>query len=458
MKELQHGSFLPESILKKSARFVAKKVVPLSVTTSLILAACGGEKTRNTQELENKESGYALPFPKGETWFLTTGPHGDGYSNGVRYAIDIAPPELGRLNGQCPTDGSRLVIDNRVVTASASGEVIAKGDDKNKNDLHHSEVRIKDKNGLTEIYIHLDNTKVKVGDKVKQGDPLGNPSCEYPPQGKNTGPHVHVGLMKDGQAIPIDGVEIGGWTIHNGVDGKDGTMTKDGEKTRTADIGRYGENSAGIRNDLPNSSNKAVVAGPKDPILPISATVKEAPKSTSSQSEGRISISKNPEDLYHTLASDSLKNGLPSGMSVIGNPTAVNPSEIHNNMAKMFGGDLQPFSGGTIFIQIDDERSNLVKGHGYPNVLLTLSVFTSSQDAQDAYNKNATQNEQTRAIKNFPYVAVIQGPTYSMYSGTAYIENVLVNFTIVGNDMKAAEQRTIDLMRAMPKVLRDAGN
>lgn len=79
--------------------------------------------------------------------------------------------------------------------------------------------------------------------------------------------------MKDGQPIPIDGVVVGGWTIHNGVDGKDGTMTKPGEKTRIADIGRYGENSTGIRNDLPNNPNKVAVASPKDPIPPISATI-----------------------------------------------------------------------------------------------------------------------------------------------------------------------------------------
>lgn len=288
MKELSRGSFLPESILKKSSRFVTRKVIPFAATASLIFASCGGEKN-NTQELKNNESsGYSLPFPEGETWFLTTGPHADGYSNGIKYAIDIAPPELGRLNGNCPTDGSRLSIGNRVVTASASGEVIAKGDDKNRNDLHHSEIRIKDKNGLTQVYIHLDKTKVKLGNKVSQGDPLGNPSCEYPPGGANTGPHVHVGLMKDGQAIPIDGVEIGGWTIHNGVDDKDGTMTKDGEKTRTADVGRFGENSTGIRNDLPNKSNKAVVAGPKDPIPQISGQINEKPVSPTATSERPI--------------------------------------------------------------------------------------------------------------------------------------------------------------------------
>jgi len=245
----------------------AIRLAPFPIT-GLVALACSGGGNKNTvtnaRELEKQESGYALPFPEGETWFLTTGPHGDGWSRGTKYAIDIAPPE----GGFCPADGRKFTIDNRVVTASASGEVIIKGDDKNRSDPHHSEIRIKDKSGLTQVYIHVDNTKVKLGDKVKQGNPLGNPSCEFPPGGRNTGPHVHVGLMKDGVAIPINRVKIGGWTIH-----ENGTMTKEGEETRTADIGRYGENSAGIRNDLPNNSNRAVVAGPKDPIPPITGQI-----------------------------------------------------------------------------------------------------------------------------------------------------------------------------------------
>jgi len=238
-------------------RLPAKFAIPGSVATVLLIGACsGGEK--NTQELENKESGYALPFPKGETWFLTGGPHADGLSNGIRYAIDIAPPE----EGPCPTDGSRLVIENRVVTASASGEVIVAGDDKNRSDPSHSMVKVKDTNGLTQVYIHLANTQVKKGDKISQGRPLGNPSCEYPPGGRNEGAHVHEGLEKDGQAIPIDGVVIGGWTIHNEPKNYDGTMKKEGEKIRTADTRRCADDKVcgGIRNDLPNNSKEVLGA------------------------------------------------------------------------------------------------------------------------------------------------------------------------------------------------------
>ncbi|MEK7517408.1 MAG: M23 family metallopeptidase, partial [Patescibacteria group bacterium] len=617
MRELSNASLLPadyakEAFSKKGAKIVLKRATRLIPASVLVIAGClggsGVENNNNSQELENKESGYSLPFPKGETWFLTTGPHGDGYSNGVKYAIDIAPPE----GGFCPEDGRKFTIDNRVVTASASGKVIAKGDDRNRNDPHHSEIRIEDKNGLTQVYIHLDNTKVKLGDEVRKDAPLGNPSCEFPPQGSNTGPHVHVGLMKDGQ---------------------EGTMTKPGEKTRTADNGRYGEKSTGIRNDLPNVSNKAVVAGPKDPIPPISGEVKEksvqeewqifrspnypyeieypatwvwqgdkiflpsplsqtdlvmdmisdkeltekryrsfyvvsevitpavsldeyakkeldelrnnpilgtkgafdhnktkilprngvvgneivlisqetdpntilpfkthyfregilvtkdsdglrawmigfivddlesipeselddlfrhalgsfkitsvpvTAKVTPKSDSEKISISKSPEELYRALASTPLTKDLPSGMSVIGNPLATSSSERSNEIAKSFGQPLQPFSRGTVYIMIDDEDSNLIKGQGYPNVMLFFNVFASEQAAQDAYNEIiAKQNEQTRPIKNFPYNAVIQGPGYSAYSGAAQIEYVLVTSTVIGNNMKVSEKRINALM------------
>lgn len=77
-----------------------KTNIILPFTTAIlggIGMACsgGGNKNtvENTRELEKESSGYALPFPEGQTWFLTTGPHGDGYSHGIKYAIDISPPE-----------------------------------------------------------------------------------------------------------------------------------------------------------------------------------------------------------------------------------------------------------------------------------------------------------------------------------------------------------------------------
>jgi len=284
----------PESKLEKATglRLLKGLILPVASVTALIAVACSGgaDKNSSSQELENRESsGYELPFPKGETWFLTGGPHYHGYlPNGIRNALDFAPPELGPLNGKCPTDGSRLVIENRVVTASASGKVTVVGDDNNRNDRNHSVVEINDERGLTEIYVHIDKTKVKKGQHVNQGDAIGNPSCEFPPDGANEGPHAHVGLKKNGQGISIDGVVIGDWTVHSGEINYNGTVTQ-GKTVKTADTRRCATDTAcgGIRNDLLNEkgSQKLAVAGPKSPIPPISGSIKEKPVTPTSSAE-----------------------------------------------------------------------------------------------------------------------------------------------------------------------------
>lgn len=141
-------------------------------------------------------------------------------------------------------------------------------------------IKVKDAKGLTQVYIHAANIKVKKGDRISQGTPLGNPSCEYPPGGRNEGPHVHEGLEKDGQAIPIDGVVLGGWTIHNEPQNYDGTMTKPGEKTRTANTGRCSDDKAcgGIRNDLPNGPREEVLGESTGPTATATAKSTETPK------------------------------------------------------------------------------------------------------------------------------------------------------------------------------------
>lgn len=464
MKEFPHGSPLPEDFSKK--RSVLKKAaIRLLPVSALVFAACSGggagEKNSSSQELENKESsGYSLPFPKGETWFLTGGPHADGFSNGVRYAIDIAPPE----GGDCSPFGIRRSIENRAVTASASGEVILVGKENDRNDHFHSVVDIKDKNGLTERYIHLDNTKVKLGDKVKQGEALGSPSCEFPPKGGNSGPHVHIGLMKDGQAIPIDGVQIGGWTIHNDTNNYDGTMTKPGEKTRTRDLGRCPTDEAcgGIRNDLPNTSNKAIIAGPKDSIPPISgkvtskevSTATPTPKPTEKKNpnaENKISISKKPEELFRALLTNPISSDvLPQGMTSGG----ISAGEIDAT-----GKALKVV--GTVNILIQDSVS-IANGN------VSYVVFPESSGAKSASEVIGTHFGNGEALIDFPYPAKIYTNAKIGFAGLpttliiVSVENVtivtfLTNASFTDTNANLRQARSILLAQAVIKHLEKVG-
>lgn len=247
-----------------------KKLLPAAGALSLLVSGCSSGGVINQEQVNNSNtnqlSGLELPFPSNESWYYTGGPHYDGLSNGVRYAVDFAPPEV--VN--CPL-GQPLL--NRVVTASASGEIVVAGNP-DKNSQEHSVVVIKANNGDDIGVMHLDNIKVSKGKKVNTGDPLGNPSCEVPPGGHSGGIHIHVfkGDSK-GNPLSIEGTIFSGWKV-GATDGNyQGVMTKDGETMRTAEVGRCGpeqatiNNCGGIRNDIssmhvPVKEVLAVVATP----------------------------------------------------------------------------------------------------------------------------------------------------------------------------------------------------
>ncbi len=66
-------------------------------------------------------------------------------------------------------------------------------------------LKYKTNNGYIIMYAHLQKAKVKVGDKIKQGDTIaltGN-------TGLSTGPHLHLSVWKDGELIdPINFLEL----------------------------------------------------------------------------------------------------------------------------------------------------------------------------------------------------------------------------------------------------------
>jgi hypothetical protein len=163
-------------------------------------------------------SGLALPF--NGPWYLTGGPHFDGLSNGVRYALDFAPIQAVGCPGGEPLTNVTAVDDG---TGASNGT--------------HSVVEITGSDGLTTGYMHLANISVHLGQQVTQGTPLGNPSCEMPKGGSTTGIHLHFYLMRAGQPVAIAGTVLGGWTVQAAVDNYQGTMVKSGQ-TRTADTGR----------------------------------------------------------------------------------------------------------------------------------------------------------------------------------------------------------------------------
>ena len=160
-----------------------------------------------------------LPWESGQTWYLTSGPHG-GWNNGSAWAaLDFAPP--GKIG--CWTAEEWVV-------AAASGFVVRSEKGIVMQDLDgdgHEET------GWNLLYMHVaTDGRVPVGTMSEQGQRVGHPSCEA---GLSTASHVHLARKYNGEWIPADGslpMILSGWRAH-AIDAYEGTLTK-GDFVRTA--------------------------------------------------------------------------------------------------------------------------------------------------------------------------------------------------------------------------------
>lgn len=213
-------------------------------------AVCNSKETPKLSELQ-QHLGYsaALPFATGEQWWITSGPHADGLSDGVRYALDFAPSTPIACPGSEP-------YREKFVRAIGDGVVTVSGNENDPDDKNHSIVELDHGNTFTTGYMHLDEIQVEVGQKVEQGDPLGFASCESPAGGGTGGIHSHVYAELGDKPIEIDRVVLSGWTISATEGNYQGVMEKAGEQARTADRRRCGpsqetiDECGGIRNDI----------------------------------------------------------------------------------------------------------------------------------------------------------------------------------------------------------------
>jgi murein DD-endopeptidase MepM/ murein hydrolase activator NlpD len=162
-----------------------------------------------------------LPWPEGELWLYTGGPHG-GWGEGSGWgAVDFDPNE-GYLGCQPASS---------LATAAASGLVIYSQDGEVMVDLDgdgHEET------GWVLFYLHIaTKDRVPVGTRVKQGDPIGHPSCEG---GFSEVTHLHVARKFNGEWIAADGplpLVLSGWQFHSSGVSYEGTATR-GSQERTA--------------------------------------------------------------------------------------------------------------------------------------------------------------------------------------------------------------------------------
>lgn len=171
-----------------------------------------------------------LPFQQGQAWTYTGGPH-TGWGTGEPFAgIDFAPPSQRSGCFVADSESYAIALGDGMIVRSETGIVVLDLDGDGN-----------ERTGWVIFYLHLSNAgRAPLGQQVKQGDPVGWPSCEG---GRTTGTHIHLARKYNGEWIPADGplaFNLDGWVAHNGSGAYAGTLAKGGLIVTASDVSEAG--------------------------------------------------------------------------------------------------------------------------------------------------------------------------------------------------------------------------
>jgi uncharacterized repeat protein (TIGR01451 family) len=162
----------------------------------------------------------SLPWPTGETWTLTGGPH-IAVDGNVRNALDFA-------------GGSGEI------RASRDGIAYYSASCPNFISIVHG-------GGWKTTYYHAINISVGYGQSVSRGQFLGHISSQAGCGGSASGDHVHFATYLNNVDKAMHGLDIGGWTVENGSTAYEGCMVriKDGLRQCAGQGQIYNDGSIG---------------------------------------------------------------------------------------------------------------------------------------------------------------------------------------------------------------------
>lgn len=160
-----------------------------------------------------------LPWESGQTWYLTSGPHGGWGPGSGRAALDFVPGD--RLHGCAPSAEWVTAAAPGLVVRSENGEVLV---DLDGDGFEQS--------GWVLLYLHIQaEGRVEQGTYLGRGQRIGHPSCEG---GFAEATHLHFARRYNGEWIPAGSgpcpMVLSGWRAHEDVMPYDGTMTRGDEK------------------------------------------------------------------------------------------------------------------------------------------------------------------------------------------------------------------------------------
>jgi hypothetical protein len=161
-----------------------------------------------------------LPWPEGERWHFTGGPHGAWGVATAWGAVDFAPPS----SAGCSAAPDWVVASAPGIVAHADRGLVLL-------DLDDGFVG----SGWVLAHLHIAaDGRASVGDSLATGDRIGHPSCEG---GSASGAHVHLARRFNGEWVPAEGrcpLELSGWRFTGGAREYEGRMVRDGDPPRTA--------------------------------------------------------------------------------------------------------------------------------------------------------------------------------------------------------------------------------
>ena len=164
----------------------------------------------------------ALPWPRGETWYYTGGPHGGWDAGSAWAALDFVP-------GTEPLGCTRAL---QRATAAAPGLIVYSDHGMVLQDLDGDGFA---GTGWVLLYLHIATEgRVPVGAALQTGDPIGHPSCEG---GVSYATHLHFARRFNGVWIAAEHPQwplvMDGWRAGATERAYSGTLTRNGE-VRTA--------------------------------------------------------------------------------------------------------------------------------------------------------------------------------------------------------------------------------
>jgi LasA protease len=172
------------------------------------------------KEAENIQ--LELPWSKGETWYLSGGPHPGWGTLGALSALDFV---TGERNIGCQ-------MSQNWVTAAVDGTVVMSYDGMVLQDVDGDNFV---GSGWVIQYMHISSLdRVEQGAHLLNGDVIGHPSCEG---GVSYASHLHFARRYNGLWIAVDDqrwpINLSGWAANPGSQAYEGSLIK-GDQVRTA--------------------------------------------------------------------------------------------------------------------------------------------------------------------------------------------------------------------------------